>query len=267
MPVFATPAILLRRIDYGDFDVIITFFTLNKGKLSLIAKAAKKSTRRFAGILELFSVLDLVVGTGRGKGLPLLQEAVLIKPFDGIRADFKKTAYASYWAELIYSWLEENFKQDALYYLFEHALSQLDSGKTAEAALNILFQMRLLALSGHCPNLTACSLCRAGLENIRQANFVFDIQRGGILCGNCGSRAASQMSLAKGTIKQLLWIAGGNIAKATRMKFSPQALKESTQFLEEFVSYHLGKQPRSLKFLRQIRDWKEVGSRNAEGGS
>ena len=106
MPVFATPAILLRRIDYGDFDVIITFFTLNKGKLSLIAKAAKKSTRRFAGILELFSVLDLVVGTGRGKGLPILQEAALIKPFEGIRADFKKTAYASYWAELIYSWLE-----------------------------------------------------------------------------------------------------------------------------------------------------------------
>ena len=104
-------------------------------------------TRRFAGILELFSVLDLVVGTGRGKGLPILQEAALIKPFEGIRADFKKTAYASYWAELIYSWLEENFKQDTLYYLFEYVLSQLDSEKTGEAALNILFQMRLLTLS------------------------------------------------------------------------------------------------------------------------
>ena len=34
---------------------------------------------------------------------------------------------------------------------------------------------------------------------------------------------------------------------------SSQALEESTQFLEEFVCYHLGKQPRSLKFLRQIR--------------
>ena len=40
-------------MDYGDFDVIITFFTLKRGKLSLIAKAAKKSTKRFAGILDL----------------------------------------------------------------------------------------------------------------------------------------------------------------------------------------------------------------------
>jgi hypothetical protein len=37
------------------------------------------------------------------------------------------------------------------------------------------------------------------------------------------------------------------------MKFSAPALKESTHFLEEFINFHLGKQPRSLKFLRQIR--------------
>ena len=119
MPVFSTPAVLLRRMDYGDFDVIITFFTLKCGKLTLIAKSAKKSTKRFAGILELFSVLEVVAGTSRGKGLAVLQEAVLKQPFSAIRADFKKMAYASYWAELIYNWIEENFKQVPLYYLFE----------------------------------------------------------------------------------------------------------------------------------------------------
>jgi DNA repair protein RecO (recombination protein O) len=72
MPVFSTPAILLRRMDYGDFDVIITFFTLRKGKLTVIAKSAKKSTKRFAGILELFSILEVVAGGGRGKGMPVL---------------------------------------------------------------------------------------------------------------------------------------------------------------------------------------------------
>jgi DNA repair protein RecO (recombination protein O) len=253
MPVFSTPAILLRRIDYGDFDVIITFFTLKSGKLTLIAKSAKKSTKRFAGILELFSILELVASTGRGKGLPVLQEAVLKQPFGGIRADFKKTAYASYWAELIYNWLEDKYKQDALYSLFEHVLSELDSGQTTEAALNILFQMRFLSLSGYQPHLTACSLCHKELENIQQTKIILDLQRGGILCGNCSSRSASRISLAKGTIKQLLWVESGNLAKATRMKFSPTALTESTHFLEEFASYHLGKQPRSLKFLRQVR--------------
>jgi len=253
MPVFSTPAILLRRIDYGDFDVIITFFTLKSGKLTLIAKSAKKSTKRFAGILELFSILELVASTGRGKGLPVLQEAVLKEPFSGIRADFKKTAYASYWAELIYNWLEDDYKQDALYALFEHVLSELDRGQTTEAALNILFQMRFLNLSGHRPYLAACSLCHKELEKIQQTKIILDLQGGGILCGNCSSRSASRIFLSRGTIKQLLWVESGDLAKATRMKFSAAALNESTHFLEEFAIYHLGKQPRSLKFLRQVR--------------
>jgi DNA repair protein RecO (recombination protein O) len=254
MPVFSTPAILLRRLDYGDFDVIVTFFTLKGGKMTLIAKSAKKSTKRFAGILELFSILELVASTGRGKGLPVLQEAVLKQPFSGIRADFKKTAYASYWAELIYNWLEDNYQQVALYSLFEHVLSELDNGQTTGAVLNILFQMRFLNLSGHRPYLTACSLCHKPLDNIQQTKITCDLKGGGILCGSCSSRCPTRISLARGTIKQLLWVESGDLAKATRMKFSPAALQESTHFLEEFASYHLGRQPRSLKFLRQVRN-------------
>jgi DNA repair protein RecO (recombination protein O) len=103
---FSTPAIMLRRTDFGDYDLIITFFTLNKGKISVIAKSAKKSVRRFSGILELFSVLDIVCSTGRRPGLSVLQEAALKHPFAEIRKDVIKTAYASYWAELINEWME-----------------------------------------------------------------------------------------------------------------------------------------------------------------
>ena len=49
------------------------------------------------------------------------------------------------------------------------------------------------------------------------------------------------------------WVESGNLAKAARIKFAEPVLDESVNFLEEFVCYHLGKQPRSLKFLRQIR--------------
>jgi DNA repair protein RecO (recombination protein O) len=115
MPSISTPAILLRRLDYGDFDLILTFLSLQRGKISLIAKSAKKSTKRFAGTLELFSLLEVVYSTGRGHGLPVLQEAVLQSPFSAIRDDIKKTAYASYWCELINKWMEENKKQVQLW--------------------------------------------------------------------------------------------------------------------------------------------------------
>ena len=257
MSAFSTPAILLRRTDYGDFDIITTFFTLRRGKLSLIAKSAKKSTRRFAGILELFSVLDVVGSPGRGRGLPVLQEAVLKQPFENIRSDFMKTTYASYWAELVYNWVEDNYQQVPLYHLLVHVLSALDGGSTPEAILHLLFQMRLLSLTGHRPGLKNCSRCRKAIEDMGRDKVTVDMQRGGILCPDCAPASSSRMSLSHGTIKQLLWLENGPFAKAARLKVSPLALKEGTEFVEAFVLYHLGRPPRSLKFLRQIR--KEEG--------
>ena len=253
MSAFSTPAILLRRTDYGDFDIITTFFTLRRGKLSLIAKAAKKSTKRFGGILELFSELEVVGSAGRGRGLPILQEAVLKRPFAAIRSDFMKTTYASYWAELVYNWVEENYQQEPLYHLLIHVLSDLASGRTQAAVLHLLFQVRLLALTGHQPGLRHCNQCRKSLEDMGPQKMTADMQRGGILCADCAPASASRMSLSRGTIKQLLWLESGPFAKAARIKFSPPALKEATAFVEAFVLYHLGRAPRSLKFLRQIR--------------
>jgi DNA repair protein RecO (recombination protein O) len=253
MPVFSTPAILLRRLDYGDFDLILTFLSLERGKISLIAKSAKKSTKRFAGILELFSLMEVVASTGKGRGLPVLQEAALKSPFSTIRNDIRKTAYASYWCELLYKWVEENQKQAPLYYLLKHVLSQLDGGAPAAAEISIFFQMRLLNISGHGPSLRQCGRCRKNLETIECNPVVFDIAKGAILCDGCASGAGGRIRLSKGTIKQLLWVESGDLKKASRVRFGAQAIKEGLEFLEAFVPYIMGMQPQSLKFLRQIR--------------
>jgi DNA repair protein RecO (recombination protein O) len=253
MSSFATPAIMLRRVDFGDYDLIITFFTLNRGKHSAIAKSAKKSTKRFSGILELFSVLDIVCSTGRGKGLPVLKEATLTHPFPGIRSNIIKTAYASYWAELINEWMEESQKQDQLYHLFKHALAALDLERMPSAALSILFQLRFLTMSGLGPNLDFCSICRKGIDQINASKFAFDLKKGNLVCGGCAPVNHGKMCLSKGTVKQLLWIKNGDLTKAARIRFTSQALKEGLAFLEAFVPYHIEKELRSLKFLRQIR--------------
>jgi DNA repair protein RecO (recombination protein O) len=254
MPVFSTPAILLRRINFGDYDLIITFFTRNQGKLSVIAKSAKKSAKRFSGILELFSALQIVVSARSRKGLPVLQEASVQHPFPNIRANIKKTGYASYWAELINEWMEDGVRQVQLFRLLRYVLEQLDDGKIPEPALSILFQMRFTRLTGHSPNLRQCCVCRKSLDKIKTNKILFDHKRGGLLCLDCTTRATGFCQLSKGTVKQLLWSEKRDLTQAGRIRFTSQAIKEGLEFLEAFVPYHLGKEPRSLKFLREIRD-------------
>jgi DNA repair protein RecO (recombination protein O) len=61
------------------------------------------------------------------------------------------------------------------------------------------------------------------------------------------------MPLSRGTVKQLGWLQLRELEKALRLQFSEQALTEGLALCEAFVPYHLGKEPKSLKFLRQVR--------------
>jgi DNA repair protein RecO (recombination protein O) len=253
MTPLATSAILLRRRDYGDYDLIVTFFTQSQGKVSLIAKAAKKSARRFAGVLELFSEVDIIAASGRRSGLPVLQEAALKQPFAQIRVLPTRIAYASYWSELVDVWMEDHVTQTELYRLLLHVLRELDQGVISEAVLSVLFQMRLLRISGHSPNLELCGICRKAVDAVRPNVLGVDVAKGGIACLGCLPRSPDGPHLSKGTIKQLQWIADGDLPRATRIRFSPVAVSEALRFLESFVPYHLGRQPRSLSVLRQLR--------------
>jgi DNA repair protein RecO (recombination protein O) len=253
MSSFSSPSIVLRKTDFGDYDLIITLFTLNSGKTSVIAKSAKKSTKRFAGILDIFSVLDIVYSISRRKGLPVLQEATLKHPFPEIRSSIQKTAYASYWAELVNEWMESGQTQTSVYRLLFHVLNELDIGRISEAALSILFQMRFVKIAGLSPNLNSCGICRVEMEKIKKNRIMFNLAKGGILCERCAVESGQNIELSKGTVKQLLWVAKGDLKQATRIRFAAEALREGGAMLEAFVPYHLGKAPRSLKFLRQIR--------------
>lgn len=252
MSDFTGAAILLRRIDYGDCDLILTFLTREDGKASAMAKSAKKSVKRFGGILEPFSLLQVVWKQGRG-GLPILQEASLISAFFCIRGDIRKTAYASYWTELVHGWAEEGAPQASLYELLRQVLHGLDAGVVPAPVLSILFQMRFATLTGFRPELDRCNVCGLPVEAIPAGRVAVDIPRGGIVCEGCGGRAAGDTPLSKGAIKQLLWAGRDDYGLACRVRFSDRSIREGLGFLETFIPYHLGKRPKSLAFLQKIR--------------
>lgn len=249
----STPAILLRRVDFGDFDLILTLLTLTEGKVSVMAKSAKKSVKRFGGALELFSQLNVVFSSGPKRGLPLLQEAALVRPFSSIRSDIQKTAYASYWSEIVHIWVMEGKKEERIYRLLHLALEELDADVLPDALLSLVFQSRFLSLSGLRPNMEQCMRCTESIERIKTPYFSFDPHRGGLLCRGCDDGLREKPTLSKGTLKLLKWIEGEDFDHVRRIRFSPRALTEAQRFLEVLVPSHLGKMPKSLVFLQKIR--------------
>jgi len=248
----STSGILLRRVEYGEYDLIVTLLTLAHGKVSMIAKYARKSRKRFSGTLELFSEIGLVGALPKKGGLPIMQEVWLKHPFANIRGNLQKTAYASYWSELLLAWLEEGRAQENIFHLLRYCLQSLDKGRSP-AVTSIVFQLYFLKISGLSPNFKECSRCRTKLESMGGETCGFDLAKGGLICQGCLSGQALPYPLSRGTVKQLLWIQSSPLKHAQRLKFTGLATREGLLCLEAFVPYHLGREPKSLKFLNRIR--------------
>ncbi|MFH1077358.1 MAG: DNA repair protein RecO [Pseudomonadota bacterium] len=256
MPDFSTQAVLLRAIDYQDYDRIVTLFTADYGKIVVLAKAAKKSVKRFGGSLELFSHLDVAFTVSKTKkGLPLLKEAFIIQPFEHIRVDVAKTAYASYWCELILKWMEERQHNPFLFKLLLSALFYINTGQIANEIISICFQARMLALCGFAPNLEECGVCRRPLDLFSEERIAFRFDTGGLVCVSCsGGSGNGDRFFSKGALKQLIWTTKAGFDRALRIRFSTNAMGEANSLLEQFSIRYFEKEIKSLGFLKRLRN-------------
>lgn len=94
-------AVLLRRVDYGEAHVIVDLLTQAHGRVSLFARHARKSTRRFAGGLEPFTQMRVRYQPGREGALGSLQETESLRFFQGIVEEPLRLAAAAWLLSLI----------------------------------------------------------------------------------------------------------------------------------------------------------------------
>ena len=257
MPGFSSDAILLRKIEYGDHDYILTFMTQTHGKVAAIAKNAKKSVRRFSGALDLFSLNHIQCSRPRRNkdALMLLNQSDLEEGWANIRYDVFKTAYASFWVEMIYLWVEEGEAQPEIYDLLRFSLDMLNGDFIQPRVLSILFQIRFMNISGFSPHLAWCDACHTPLDQVAAQRVWFDFREGKILCPNCSRRrSAKGIQVSKGTLKQIYWLNKTSVEKAGRIRLPEFALNEGEKLLESFIPFHVGREFRSLKFLNRLRN-------------
>ena len=248
MPLYQTPAIVLRSTPYGESDQIVTLYTLDFGKMKGIAKGAKRSRKRFANTLEIGSYIQVAFFEKETQDLVRLDQSELIRPFGSLREDITKLAWASYFIELVNEMTAERIKNKALFKLLVFFLNLIDQGMLQEEIQRV-FEVRLLSLLGYQPHFDHCTRCQKRLSG---ENFFFGIREGGVLCPSCATHLPGLVPISLGTVKTLLLAQSLPLEKVRRLSFSPQSSKESRAVLSVFLQEYLGKELKSKKFLEQI---------------
>lgn len=116
MIILNTQGIVLKAVRYKENDVILTLFTRKLGKVSAIAKGAKRNKSSLLSSAQLFSYANYTLK--RKGNMYTVNQSDTIKSFYDISYDIEAFSYATYITKLVEgSTCENQTIIDYLYYL------------------------------------------------------------------------------------------------------------------------------------------------------
>jgi DNA repair protein RecO (recombination protein O) len=252
-----TPAIVLRSWPFGESDKIVSFLTEAHGKLTGIAKGAKRSKKRFVNSLEPFSFVNLNFQDRSQTSLALILGCELQKSYKNLIASLEKIAFASYCVEITDGLIGEREENRLVFEHLKRSLGYLESQETSVTFL-IGFELRLLSLAGYQPFLDSCSRC--GIYRPRlyepiqmaQARWYFSFRDGGILCASCSKLRKEIVPMSSETLDLMINLQQEPDLTFENLKPSATVLKQIRSAIVRFLQFQLDREIKSASFLNQF---------------
>ncbi len=243
-----TEAIIIGTMNLGEADKLVTFFSLDRGRLRGVARNARKSFRRFGAGLELFTHVRLYLYEKEHQELLRIESADIISQHFEITGDLDRMAVGSVMVELVKEVAPEGERNARAFLLLAHILHLLNEGADPLFLLRI-FEIRFLSLLGFQPRLDKCLSCGCGADR----PMVFYGLKGGVLCPDClVSSGEDQIRLSPGAIGFYYHALRMDLDKLTRLKPSADIMRELDQAFTAHTLHILGKRLKSAEFLKAI---------------
>lgn len=238
--------IVLRATDYGESNKILTVFTRNAGKISMMARGAKKSKSRFTAVSQLFSHGYFLYHGG--SGMATLQQGDLIRSFRGIREDLLKTAYAVYLVEFLDKMTGEEDVSPYLYDTLLTALDWIEQNKDVEMVAR-LFELKLLQIHGYRPRFEGCVHCGKN-----DPPFFVSIMEGGFVCQSCASYRYDPgfIAVGPGVVKILRLFQDIHMNQVGNIQVKQETKDQLKKVMFAFIDEHTHVKLKSRRFLEQL---------------
>jgi DNA repair protein RecO (recombination protein O) len=247
-----THALILRSVDVAESDRILHLLVPDYGRVTAVAKGARRSTKRFAGTLDLFNHLRVSLHRRRGPGIGRLDQAVLVRHYAPLRSDAARFALGCYLLELLDRLAPEGGARRDMQRLFRFALDSLEAiaAHRPDPALRAILELRALDALGLRPELRRCIGC--GSELAGEEAVGFHVADGGPVCGACAVRRTGVVPVHVGTLRTLDRALSLEVRSLDRLVLSPRAIAEARLVVGRFQRFHVGVELRSQRFLDRM---------------
>lgn len=237
--------IVIRSIDYGESNKIITVYSRENGKIGMMARGAKKTNSRLSSISQLFTYGNYLYRSSRGLGT--LSQGETIHSFRTLREDLFKTAYAAYIVELTDKLTEDLTPSASLFNLLYYSLKYINENYDEEV-ITFIYETKMLATAGITPRLDSCANC--GNNDTRFIGF--SIKEGGFLCHHCLTIDPHYIPTSEATLKLLKLFLMMDIKRLGTISLKKKTRNEIKTVLNQYYDTYSGLHLKSKRFLAQL---------------
>jgi DNA repair protein RecO (recombination protein O) len=241
-----TDAILLRSVAYGESDRVVTLLGKTTGRVSALARGARKSVKRFGGGLGLGASGEAVL-RDRGGELMGLDGFEVRQSRLGLAADIARTAHASYAIELCDRLCGPRHPEPAVFDWLEEFLARVEDGGAALERLRV-FELGLLGRLGFVASFD-CVACGRTDEDLGEESTRWHPERGGVVCRSCvrsGAVLIAQTRRALGRLSAL------TLAEADAVTLDRDLNAGCRQAIRELIAFHVPGPLKSLEFIEKM---------------
>lgn len=249
IPYLVTRGIVLRETETKETDKILTLLTPDHGKISVIARGARRKNCRFTAASQALAFSEWTL-YHKGDWY-YANEGETLELFSGLRQDLSRLSLGFYLTELTEAvTLEEVPAAELLSHLLNglYVLSQL---RKPEALVKAAFEFRLLCLAGYEPLADACAIC--GKEEPEEP--VLDAVQGVVRCRGCDSTSAAGQvfPLCTDSLTALRHILYGDPKRLYSFSLRADALKRFAAAGEAYTAVQLERGFRTLDFYKSLQ--------------
>ncbi len=246
MPLIKATAIVLRSRKWGDADRIVTFYSKERGKIGGVARGARRPKSRFGAALEPFSLCRLNLFEKAGDSLLRVSQVDLVRSSQKLRESLSLIDSAARMVNVVAAITPDGDPDPLLFDTLEQGLASLHESEDP-AFTALLFQIRLLGVTGFRPQTDHCAACG-------KAHFVGEPQfsplAGGLVCLSCAAHQRVRcIALSRGSLSFLQQAIRLDPAVVTRLRASGQVRGEVEAAIEGYVTVVAGKRLPSANFL------------------
>lgn len=248
-----TRGLILSVSDYSESDKIVTLYSPDLGKITCIAKGAKRSKKRFVNKLEEFSFLSLLYNPPKKEGLLLLQEADLENAFLSLRTIYSRYVAATFIVELTLRFTREHDPDPDIFSLLLWAMEGLENNRSP-LDICALFLLRILSAAGYQPVLDRCSFCTKHI----QAGQSYALHAGGgsLICEECRSATKNEgIAISVQTLKFLDHAQRTDLGNLERLRLTRKNTIEALNVLYRYTLHLL---------QHEIHSWQQIKALQAK---